>query len=263
MSLEADIRSLASPDKDVQATARRTLIASGAAAVPPLMAHLRDEDSPIAWSATAWVLRQIGEPAAQPLIDVIASDASEEVRRRARWAFNGLKVAEPAGLAPAFTHADPRVRAAAARLVQNRDADGTASVFTGLLLDLLGDQDDDVRHSAVSALAAIGEPVADVLRGIRRAPSTGRRRRATALAALAEIGGRDALDAHDRALVSRLIAIKQLDERPEPMHLCGSWYALPSCDETEVFAAFDLSDPVPATMRMGADAWNRDHHSLT
>lgn len=58
-----------------------------------------------------------------------------------------------------------------------------------------------------------------------------------------------------------LTAAKRRDEIPEPMHLCGSWYAIPACDEHEVFDAFGLSDPVPVTMKLGASAWNHDQHS--
>lgn len=260
MSFEAEIHSLASADNDVRLAASQALSASGAAAVAPLMEHLCDEGSPIEWSTTAWVLRRIGDPAVRPLIDVIASDASAEVRRRAGWTLNGLKISGPVVLAPAFAHADPRVRANAAVVVQYLAAEGVA--YADLLLELLGDRDEDVRQRAVWALAAIGEPVTAALRSIRRAPSTGRRRRATALRALAEIGGRDALDARDRVALDRLIAVKRLDEVPEPMHLCGSWYAVPAGDEDEVFAAFGLTDPVPVTMRLGASAWNRDHHSF-
>ncbi|MFD0537039.1 hypothetical protein ACFQY7_28205 [Actinomadura luteofluorescens] len=44
------------------------------------------------------------------------------------------------------------------------------------------------------------------------------------------------------------------------MHLCGTWYAVPTGDRDAVLDAFDLSEPEPVTMRLGASAWNHDHH---
>ncbi|GAA2041348.1 hypothetical protein GCM10009839_49720 [Catenulispora yoronensis] len=99
-------------------------------------------------------------------------------------------------------------------LVQHLGADGIA--YADLLLELLDDQDEEVRQRAVWALGSLGEPVAAALRRIRRTPGTDRLRRMTALTALAEIGGRDALDARNRAALQRLVAVKQLTEIPEP-----------------------------------------------
>lgn len=223
------------------------------------MRLLRDEASPITWSEPAWILREIGDPALPALVDTVAGGSSPEVRRRAAWALNGVKVSRPEVLAPAFSHASPRVRRCAATWVSFLGEAGFACLDP--LLELLGDDDDDVRRGAVRALAAIGDQVIPALSGIRRARSAGPRRRATALRALAEVGGHAALDPLDRATLARLISIKQRGEIPEPMHLCGYWYAIAARDEREVFEAFDLTDPVPVTMRLGASAWNHDHHA--
>ena len=259
MDLPKRIGELTSPDKSVQVAARQALVAAGAAAVDLLMSHLRDEASPLRWSEPAWILRQIGDPAFNALVETIASGASSEVRRRAAWTLNGLKVSGPAALTPAFTHSDPQVRASAAIRVQFLGPEGIA--YLDLVLSLLGDQDENVRQRAVWTLAALGEQAVPALTSIRRSASTGARRRSTALQALAEIGGRDTLDPRDRAVLERLIRIKQHTEAPEPMHLCGYWYAVPARDEAELFEAFGLSDPIPITMRLGASAWNHDHHA--
>jgi hypothetical protein len=87
--------------------------------------------------------------------------------------------------------------------------------------------------------------------------------RRTALTALAETGGWDALDARDQELVERLIRVKISVEMLAPMHLCGSWFAIRSADQGAVLAAFGLSDARPVTMRLGESAWNYDHHRWT
>jgi hypothetical protein len=45
---------------------------------------------------------------------------------------------------------------------------------------------------------------------------------------------------------------------PEPVRLSGGWFAVPTDDQAAVLAAFDLSDPVPVTMRSGGSTWNND-----
>jgi len=77
---------------------------------------------------------------------------------------------------------------------------------------------------------------------------------------LLELVGFDGMDEQDRAAIRRLIEIKSRGEVPEPMHLCGSWTAVPTSDQAAVLEAFDLSGPFPVTMHLGAHAWNRDNH---
>ncbi|GAA1656804.1 hypothetical protein [Actinoplanes couchii] len=97
------------------------------------------------------------------------------------------------------------------------------------------------------------------LRAARRAPGPGRRE---ALTALANLGGWDALDPVDQRAMARLIEVKALTEKPGPMHLCGSWYAVPAAvGRQAVLDAFELADARPVTMRLGASAWNNDRHN--
>jgi hypothetical protein len=46
------------------------------------------------------------------------------------------------------------------------------------------------------------------------------------------------------------------------MHLCGTWYALPTTDQAAVLDAFDLTNPRLVTMRMGSSAWTNDQHNF-
>ncbi|MEV3923233.1 hypothetical protein [Actinomadura coerulea] len=39
------------------------------------------------------------------------------------------------------------------------------------------------------------------------------------------------------------------------------WYAVPTGHRNAVLDAFGLSEPEPVTMRLGASAWNHDHHA--
>ncbi|MEU5878875.1 HEAT repeat domain-containing protein [Spirillospora sp. NPDC047279] len=127
------------------------------------------------------------------------------------------------------------------------------------LIGMLGDPDEAVRHGAVRALCEF-DPATVVprLRRLRHESRGPLRRRA--LEALAAVGGPDALDDHDRAVIRRLIRVKIRGEVPAPMHLCGSWFALPTPDQEAVLDAFGLSSPEPVTMRLGAGAWNHDNH---
>ncbi|MEU0561366.1 HEAT repeat domain-containing protein [Dactylosporangium sp. NPDC006015] len=157
---------------------------------------------------------------------------------------------------PFLRHRSPAVRSRVVAVLGQRVA-----VALHELLPLLGDPDDDVRAAVVCALPALGAAAVDALRAIRRAPAPDRHSRRTALTALAQVGGAAALDDTDRMVVERLIRVKQAHEMPEPMHLCSTWFAVPTADQAAVLNALDLSDPVPVTMRLGAAAWNADHHA--
>ncbi|KAB2344408.1 HEAT repeat domain-containing protein [Actinomadura rudentiformis] len=127
------------------------------------------------------------------------------------------------------------------------------------LVELVQDPDADVRRGAVWALRTLSPDI--VLPLLRDARRTGRgRARRHALTALLAVGGPDALDGHDRAVIRRLIRFKIPAEVPAPMHVCGSWFALPTGDQAAVLDAFGLGDPEPVTMRLGGRAWNHDHH---
>jgi hypothetical protein len=62
--------------------------------------------------------------------------------------------------------------------------------------------------------------------------------------------------------VNRLIDVKTPGEVPSPMHLCGSWYAVPAAgDQQAVLEAFELAEARPVTMRLGESAWTNDQHN--
>lgn len=249
------VEQLAAPDRDVRRSAADALVAAGPVAVGPVLEVLCDEDSPVEWGTSAMVLRRIGDAAFAPLAEVIASTPSREVARRAGWAFAGLNVSDGAMYAAALRHSSPGVRKQAAYALQVLESD--ALPYAQALTGLLADPDPEVRQRAVWAFSAIGAGTVPVLRQARRMPGPGRR---TALTALAETGGWDALEPRDQELVDRLIRIKIPREVPAPMHLCGCWYAVPVADQAAVLEAFGLSGARSATMRLGESAWNYDHH---
>lgn len=240
------------PERDA---ARDALVALGAEAVGPVLAVLGDVSSPVEWYVSGHILEHIGRPAFEPVRDALAAATECEQRRRFSWAFAALKVDDPAMYLPALRHPSAVVRQSALSTFQRLGE--RAEPFLPALAESLADPDEEVRQRAVWTFQAAGQVAVPLLHEIRR--GTGRRR-AAALTALADSGGWDALEAADRAAVTRLIAIKSIGEVPEPMHLCGSWFALPTGDRSAVLDAFGLSEPMPVTMRMGAAAWNHDHH---
>ncbi|MES5824122.1 HEAT repeat domain-containing protein [Streptomyces sp. RG80] len=221
---------------------------------------LSDEGSPVDWTVPADVLIEIGEPALLPLADVLASAGSPEVARRAMWALTRLEGVDPSSYVPLLRHPHAEVRSTA--LSPFRFMGEAVIGYADQLIPSLGDPEADVRQRAVWAFKAMGDAAVPVLRRLRQQPATGPRIRATALEALATIGGPGALGERDLAAWRRLTRIKRLTETaPERFHLCGSWYAVPSDDQAAVLAAFDLSDPEPVTLRTGASAWNHDSHN--
>ncbi|UCM88559.1 HEAT repeat domain-containing protein [Streptomyces marincola] len=232
--------------------------ADGTWVVDPLLGILTDEDSPVPWTEAAAMLRRVGEPALMPLAEAIANARTPTAARRAEWAFSGLDVPSAEAYAPALAHAHPRVREAAAHALQRRGPDALPAA--GLLLPLLADPDERVRASAKWALTDTGPGVLPLLRAARRgrAPAGVR---AALLELLAAVGGPAALDARDAAAVRRLIRIRARGEVPEPMHLCGPWFALSTDDLGAVLGAFGLSGAERVTMRLGASAWRHDQHA--
>lgn len=244
--------------------ARDSLVARGAAVVAPVLEVLCDEESPVDWRVSADVLCRIGEPALLPLAEASASAASAsadspEVARRVLWALARLDVPDPGVYVPLLAHPHPRVRDNA--LCAFRSRGEAAMRFVDRLLPLLGDPEPEVGQRAVSVFEAIGTRAVPELRRLRRQPATGPRIRSGALQALAAIDGPAALDDKDRAAWRRLTRIKRPAEIPEGMHLCGSWYAVPSTDQAAVLDAFGLGGPEPVTLRTGAAAWNHDRHA--
>ncbi|MFF7449320.1 MULTISPECIES: HEAT repeat domain-containing protein [unclassified Streptomyces] len=219
---------------------------------------LCDEGSPVEWSVPAEALVRIGEPALFPLADALASARSPEVERRAVWTLARLEVADRGSYLPLLRHPHAEVRHTALSTFKFQ---GEAAIdYADQLMPLLGDPEADIRRQAVLAFQAMGGSAVPLLERLRRQPATGPRIRATALEALAGIGGPNALSDRDLAAWRRLTRIKQLVEVPENLHLCGSWFAVPSVDQAAVLAAFDLGDPEPVTLRTGASAWNHDSH---
>ncbi|MGT2525999.1 HEAT repeat domain-containing protein [Streptomyces nojiriensis] len=244
---------------DATRAVRDALVERGAEVVGPVLDVLCDEGSPVEWTVSSDVLCRIGHPALWPLAGAIASADSPEVARRTGYCLGRLQVDDSAAYLPLLTHSHPAVRADALFAFQRLGE--AALAFSDRLKPLLGDADAAVRQRAVRVFEAIGIAAVPALRRLRRAPAPGPRLRAGALEALASIGGPAVLDVLDRAAVRRLTRVKQLDEVLEGMHLCGSWYAVPTTDQGAVLEAFDLGVGEPITVRTGAAAWNHDHHN--
>ncbi|MFA1538284.1 HEAT repeat domain-containing protein [Actinomadura monticuli] len=254
MEIQALIEQLAGPEQKAAADA---LVEIGAPAVDPVLDVLCDEESPVDWGTSASVLRRIGRPALAPLIEAMAAAPTAEVARRCGWAHSGLTIDDLSEFVPGLRHPSPKVRANSAYVLQLKGTD--ALPHAPALIALLDDPDPDVRQRAIWALTELGPDVVPLLQDVRRSTTSGRLRR-PALEALAEVAGPAGLDDRDLAAVRRLIRIKRATETPEPMHLCGTWFALPTGDQKAVLDAFELSDAEPVTMRLGASAWNSDHH---
>ncbi|MBO2450648.1 hypothetical protein J4573_26330 [Actinomadura barringtoniae] len=257
MEIQALLDGLADSDDEQVKAASAALVELGAAAVGPVLAVLCDESSAVDWVTSAVVLRGIGTPALGPLTEAIAAAPTREVARRAGWAFSGLQVDDLTAFLPALHHPHPRVRDNAAYVFQCRPE--PALPYAAELLDLLDDPDDEVRQRTRWALEKLGPEVIPLLQDRRRTTRGASRRHA--LEALAAVGGPGVLDERDLAVVRRLIRLKMRREEPEPMHLCGSWFALPTGDQEAVLDAFDLGAAEPVTMRLGAAAWNHDSHA--
>ncbi|MFI6038497.1 HEAT repeat domain-containing protein [Streptomyces sp. NPDC051315] len=240
-------------------SARDALVEQGAAVVEAVLEVLCDEQSCVDWTVSADVLRRIGEPALRPLADAAAAAGSPEVARRIGWTLGRLDVGDYEVYVPLLRHALPSVRSHALSAFQSRGEE--AACFADRLIPLLGDPEPEVRQRAVWAFKAIGGGVVPRLRRLRQEPATGPGIRSGALRALAAVAGPAALDSRDLEAWRRLTRIKQLTEVPHGMHLCGSWYAVPSNDQEAVLDAFDLGVPEPVTLRTGEAAWNHDHHS--
>ncbi|MGV9818634.1 hypothetical protein [Nocardia xishanensis] len=122
-----------------------------------------------------------------------------------------------------------------------------------VLLALLGSSFETVRDKAMRELTEFGPGIIDSLRLVRRNSAA----RRAALVMLAEFGWNH-IPAEDLVMLRRLIRMKQQGEAPESLHMVlpgGAWFALPTTDQAAVLDALELTDPVPATMRMGFALW--------
>lgn len=261
MSVRDLLEELTHPESQRRRSARDRLVEAGADAVAPLVATLLDEESPVDWADAGTILRRIGRPAFDPLVAAIASAPTDETRRRCGWAFVGFDASLVDRYAEALSHPSAHVRRNAALGIQYRKQAGLPALPA--LLPLLADTDEEVRQRTVWALGELGDGVLPALQGIRaRGPG---RLRAGALQAIVEVAGEPAFSAADRAAVDRLIRIKLRTERPEALdgcQPCGSWLALPTGDRAAILAELDLSDPRPATMRLGFAAFYCDSHGM-
>ncbi|WP_371794144.1 hypothetical protein [Streptomyces sp. NBC_01718] len=78
---------------------------------------------------------------------------------------------------------------------------------------------------------------------------------------LAEIVGEDGLSARDRAAVERLIRIKLLGDRPEPLSGCWiHWIAVPTGDQQGLMDLLGLTRPRPVTFALANDVVDADSH---
>ncbi|NIH80337.1 hypothetical protein [Amycolatopsis viridis] len=128
-----------------------------------------------------------------------------------------------------------------------------------LSIALLGSSLHAVRDEAMNIVEGFGPGATDLLRSARRSLPAARR---NALLLLAGFGW-DHIPAEDRRALQRLIRIKQVSETPEPLPVLdahGGWYAFPTTDQAAVLDALDLTDPVPATLRMGSAVMERSSY---
>jgi HEAT repeat protein len=109
------------------------------------------------WADSAMVLRRIGRPALEPLVEAMASAPTPEVARGAGWAYGGLAIDDLSVFVPGLRHPSPKVRKNSAYVLQCR---GEAALsYAPELVGLLADPDTDVRQRAIWALQAIGPGV--------------------------------------------------------------------------------------------------------
>jgi len=245
------VETLGDGDADRRRVAADALVAAGGEAVGPLVAALCVKVSPIGQAGVA-VLHRIGEAAFGPLVAALATADDWSVARTLGEALRGLRVPDRDRYLPLLRHASPKVRDAACSAFADLGAEGQR--YLPALLPLLADPVGYVAGSASGALTAMGPDVVPVLREIRRSSVPYRRH---ALTALAEVGGWDALDPADQALVRRLIRTKIPHEVPEPFD-CDEWFAIRSDDQAAVLDAFGFCGPTPVTMRLGLNAYGND-----
>ena len=157
----------------------------------------------------------------------------------------------------ALSDPDPQVRGRAALDIQAHGADGLSAVPA--LLAMFRDPDRMTACRVRSAVAGLGEAVVPLLQRIRQT-GPGRLRPA-ALTALADIGGEEALSARDTASIERLIRIKLLEERPQPLAACWLyWIAVAGGDQQGIMRTLGLSEPRPVTFALGCEIVDSDVH---
>ena len=197
-----------------------------------------------------------GLAALEPLIQRLQCELTAQDRYRVLYAIGKLNVPDRAVFLPYLAHPDAAVREGGLKGFE--DYEEAALEYKDSILRLLSDPDENVRIGAYNALGSGGMEILDFLLQARRAAP--QRARPYLREMLLEMVGFDGVDARDQAAIRRFIDVRAVGEQPEPMHLCGTWLAVPTTDQGAVLEALGLSDPMPVTMRLGAVVWNRDHH---
>ncbi|GAB2450980.1 HEAT repeat domain-containing protein [Nocardia tengchongensis] len=254
MDVQHWIGLLGAADDRTWTNAQNELVAAGKDAVQPLLRVLHEDSTPRAEQACVTVLQQLGLFAARGLVETLASlrssgVVSEDADRVARRACRALGVPE---VGQALYYAQ---RLTSERIPERRNTADVMSVcgeleFAPLLVPALADTDESVTESAVQSFGRFGPAAIPLLQRVRRSPAPERR---GALAALAQVDWR-AIEPADVMAIHRLIMRKLQAETPRPYPIPDGfeWYAVPTEDQAAVLDAFELSDPVPATMAMGS-----------
>jgi hypothetical protein len=210
------------------------------------------------WPQAEAVLRQAGPVVWPKLAELVVRGPGDSAQRAgALLGFSAVTKEVRAGVA-LLRHGDPSRRhlhvRVSAKLLGRLGSDAAAP-FARVLATMFDDPDPRVVAAAVGAFADIGPEAVPILQEVRRSAHRSRR---AALAALAEIGW-DTIAPTDTRALARLIASKLHAEIPQPFYPDGEWHALRTDDRDAVLRAFDLSYPVPITMRAGFARWRLPH----
>lgn len=249
------IRDLGVPER--REAAADALVALGAGGVESLVREVMDEESPVDWRPIADVLGRIGDAGFDGLLQGLVSASTEHSRKRVGFAFSHLGAVALHRYVLALSHPLPLVRYEAVRGIRHCGEAGRSAATA--VLPLLGDPDQRVARQAQDVLILQGPRMIPPLQRVReRGPG---RQRARALTVLAELGGEPALSRTDVAAIERLIRVKLLEDRPEPLWACWNhWLAVPSGDQAGIMRALGLTDPRPVTFALGNDIVDSDGH---
>ncbi|MEU5524093.1 hypothetical protein ABZ759_26410 [Streptomyces sp. NPDC047860] len=249
------VRDLADPAR--REDAWEALRSLGAAAVPSLLREMLDEASPVDWFRIKLLLHAVGPAAYDDVLAALETAPDEKARRRVSAVFRGLGAVE--GYVEALSHPSAAVRECAVVGIQSACSvlfgrtpayRGDVAPVAEALVPLLADPDADVAERALLVLPMLGDVVLAPLRRVRcEGPGA---LRAPALTALAAAGGEEALSERDRAAVARLIRIKAIDDRAEPLDACSlSWIAVPGGDRAGIAEVLGLYGERLATFALG------------
>ncbi|MEY9930924.1 hypothetical protein ABH926_005571 [Catenulispora sp. GP43] len=229
----------------------------GQAAIERLIPILAAGESEIATSPPAWLFQHFGAEAVEPLITALRAGHPEKANAHFRYALAELDIADrAAAFLPLFADDAAPVREGAVAALSGHD--DAVQQHAEAILAMMADPDGDVRIAAYNTLGSAGRDLVPFLLRARRTAAKVARPELREM--LLELVGFQGMDTRDQVAIRRFLEVQALDEEPAPMHLCGSWLALPTEDQDRVLRALDLSDPLTVPMSLGADAWNRDHH---